>query len=351
MYCLNMLKYVTSLQRHYVPEDIFLWGIMNTNTEGDRLLVKDTRGGMNVIGWNEIAIILERSTMRRISDPSRVCTAIHTIGQRPFCMVFGPKFSSYNLEHTAMRQNEGQNSGVRIHFTQPSHPNIPTGVITPQPIHSSGEHSESTHTPTSAILVEDLNGTSNKDSLGKPPNVSIPLPTSSPITTIVTGKPGQLLSTERQSVTTDTWKKASEDQLSKVCELQETNSGLRGQVAAKDVEKSDVHALAWTEVQHELEELTRLVTELEDFKRLMTAKEKVAKETHLQKLALVQIELEEYKRSSKASIKRLEEEASRYGKHWLQKSPLCRLLKMLTRRRSPPSRQHVENTRCRWMEK
>ncbi|KAL2607863.1 hypothetical protein R1flu_026436 [Riccia fluitans] len=57
MYCLNMLKYVTSLQRHCVPEDIFLWGIMNTDAEGDRLLVKDTRGGTNVIGWNVIVVI------------------------------------------------------------------------------------------------------------------------------------------------------------------------------------------------------------------------------------------------------------------------------------------------------
>ncbi|KAL2633399.1 hypothetical protein R1flu_004878 [Riccia fluitans] len=57
MYCLNMLKYVTSLQRHYVPEDIFLLGLQNTDAEGDRLLVKDTRGGTNVIGWNEIAVI------------------------------------------------------------------------------------------------------------------------------------------------------------------------------------------------------------------------------------------------------------------------------------------------------
>ncbi|KAL2642697.1 hypothetical protein R1flu_010284 [Riccia fluitans] len=42
---------------HYVLEDIFLWGITNTNAEGDRLLVKDTRDGTNVMGWNEIAVI------------------------------------------------------------------------------------------------------------------------------------------------------------------------------------------------------------------------------------------------------------------------------------------------------
>ncbi|KAL2613877.1 hypothetical protein R1flu_025569 [Riccia fluitans] len=50
MYGLNMVKYVTSLQRHCVPEDIFLWDITNTDVEGDRLLVKDTWGGTNVIG-------------------------------------------------------------------------------------------------------------------------------------------------------------------------------------------------------------------------------------------------------------------------------------------------------------
>ncbi|KAL2603079.1 hypothetical protein R1flu_007950 [Riccia fluitans] len=116
---------------------------------------------------------------------------------------------------------------------------------------------------------------------------------------------------QRHSVATDTWKKAYEDQLSKVRELQETNDGLRGQLVAKDVEKSNVHALARTEVQRELEELKRSMTKLEEFKRSMTAKEKVAKETHLQKLAQVQTELEEYKRSSEASIKRLNEEASR----------------------------------------
>ncbi|KAL2613762.1 hypothetical protein R1flu_025454 [Riccia fluitans] len=52
------------------------------------------------------------------------------------------------------------------------------------------------------------------------------------------------------------------------------------------------------------------MTKLEDFKRSVTAKEKAAEETHLQKLALVQTQLEEYKRSSEASITRLEEEAS-----------------------------------------
>ncbi|KAL2642846.1 hypothetical protein R1flu_010433 [Riccia fluitans] len=93
---------------------------------------------------------------------------------------------------------------------------------------------------------------------------------------------------QRHSAATNMWKKAYEDQLSKVCELQETNDGLRGQLVAKDVEILDVHALAWTEVHCELEELKRSMIELEEFKRSVTAKEKAAEETHLQKLAQVQ---------------------------------------------------------------
>ncbi|KAL2632483.1 hypothetical protein R1flu_003962 [Riccia fluitans] len=101
---------------------------------------------------------------------------------------------------------------------------------------------------------------------------------------------------QRHFAATNTWKKCYEDQLSKVRELQATNDGLREQLAAKDAKKSDVHALARTEVQRELEE----------FKRSVTEKEKAAEETHLQKLAQVQTELDEYKRSSEATIKRLD---------------------------------------------
>ncbi|KAL2644623.1 hypothetical protein R1flu_012210 [Riccia fluitans] len=52
-----MLKYVASLQRHCVPKDIFLWGLLNTDVEGDHLLVKDARVGTNVIGWNKITFV------------------------------------------------------------------------------------------------------------------------------------------------------------------------------------------------------------------------------------------------------------------------------------------------------
>ncbi|KAL2642826.1 hypothetical protein R1flu_010413 [Riccia fluitans] len=235
MYYLNMLKYVTSLQRHCVPEDMFLWGITNTDIEAKR--------------WTQ--------DMFHLSPVS---------------------------EHTHGGHHESTSTEL-------------------------GRTLESIHFPTGAILGKDLHDTSNEDSPVKPPNVSIPvqaepsLLTPLPIFTIVIGQPGHLPSTERQSMqelsahlrrditqvinshllpfvevafqghsaAIDTWKKCYEDQLSKVCELQATNDGLREQLVAKDAEKSDVHALARTEVQCELEE----------FKRSVTEKEKAAKETHL----------------------------------------------------------------------
>ncbi|KAL2613874.1 hypothetical protein R1flu_025566 [Riccia fluitans] len=173
-----------------------------------------------------------------------------------------------------------------------------------QPVSSKRPHAEENKRGLSSTKIHKIS---------KPPNVSIPLPTPLPINTIVTDKLGQLPTTESQSkkeltahlrrditqvinshllpyvqariqrhfAAIETWTKAYEDQLSKVRELQETNDGLRGQVAAKDAEKSTVHALARTEVHRELEELKRLVTKLEDFKRSMTAKEKAAEEIHV----------------------------------------------------------------------
>ncbi|KAL2612172.1 hypothetical protein R1flu_023864 [Riccia fluitans] len=76
MYCMNMLKYITSLQRHFVLEDIFLWGITNTDAEGDRLLVKDTRDGTNIIGWNKIAVVF--GAKHNEKEDFRSITVMHT---------------------------------------------------------------------------------------------------------------------------------------------------------------------------------------------------------------------------------------------------------------------------------
>ncbi|KAL3701495.1 hypothetical protein R1sor_019517 [Riccia sorocarpa] len=53
---LKMVKYVTGLQRHCLPTDVFFWTIFNTDAEGDRLVIKGANGNANVIGWPKIAV-------------------------------------------------------------------------------------------------------------------------------------------------------------------------------------------------------------------------------------------------------------------------------------------------------
>ncbi|KAL3695338.1 hypothetical protein R1sor_009414 [Riccia sorocarpa] len=53
---LKMIKYVTAVQRHCIPVDVFFWTIFNTDAEGDRLVIKGANGNAHVIGWPEIAI-------------------------------------------------------------------------------------------------------------------------------------------------------------------------------------------------------------------------------------------------------------------------------------------------------
>ncbi|KAL2649369.1 hypothetical protein R1flu_017497 [Riccia fluitans] len=283
---------------------------------------------------------------------------------KAFCMAFGAKFSSYNREHTSMmvttipvvwapcfvhilfslRRNLFAGTPLEERCKLPEE--IP--IASPEPVDYNAtrpkvdyKRGRETDHPGSTkwAHAEDNECGLPSTKIDKPPNISIPVqPEPSlliplPISTIVTGEPGHLLSPDMQStqelcahlrqditrvinsrllpyiqaafqrhfVATDKWKKLYEDQLSKVRELQETNDGLREQLISKDAKKSDVHALAQTEVQRELEE----------FKRSMTVKEKAAKEIHQQKLAQVQTELEEYKWSSEALIKRLDEEALR----------------------------------------
>ncbi|KAL2621310.1 hypothetical protein R1flu_001515 [Riccia fluitans] len=199
MYYLNMLKYVTLLQRHCEPKDMFLWGILNTDAEGDRLL--------------------------RCKLPEEIPIA-------------SPE------QPVSTRRPRAEDK-------QPEE--IPIASLE-QPVSSKRPRAEDAER---GLLSTKKNKVINSRLL---PYVQARI--------------------QRHSAATETWKKAYEDQLSKLRELQETNNGLRGQVAAKDAEKSTVHALARTEVQRELEELKRSVTELEDFKRSVPAKEKAAEETH-----------------------------------------------------------------------
>ncbi|KAL3677019.1 hypothetical protein R1sor_026967 [Riccia sorocarpa] len=54
MHGFGMIQYVTSLQHHCVPADLFFWGIFNTYASDERLLVTGVDGRPNVIGWQEI---------------------------------------------------------------------------------------------------------------------------------------------------------------------------------------------------------------------------------------------------------------------------------------------------------
>ncbi|KAL3693161.1 hypothetical protein R1sor_006812 [Riccia sorocarpa] len=50
----GMLPYVSSLQHHCVPANIFYWGVFNIDVSDERLLVTGTDGRTNVIGWTKI---------------------------------------------------------------------------------------------------------------------------------------------------------------------------------------------------------------------------------------------------------------------------------------------------------
>ncbi|KAL2607927.1 hypothetical protein R1flu_026500 [Riccia fluitans] len=384
MYCLNMLKYVASLQRHCVPEDIFLWGLQNMDAEGDRLLVKDVRGGTNVIGWNKIAVVF--GAKHNDSEDFRSIKVMHTtldkynpwaylpasvehnpnkklVNGQPYEEVlyykdvapYGPTYylmtTMAELFWSAGRSNKfltpmilaylrdlhghGYNwakailHGLRnkIHFLQSRACNNEGGkpilvVWAPCFVHILFGLR---HNDTIISLLEHHSRRQKGGAEDKQPEEFVPTSPEQPVSSqrpedIPIASPEQPMSSkrpraedkerglqskkkkkvinsrllpyvqariQRHIAATDTWKQAYEVELSKVRELQVTNDGLRGQLAAKDAAKSEVHALARTEVQRELEEFKRSVTELEDFKRSMTAKEKAAEETHLQKLALV----------------------------------------------------------------
>ncbi|KAL3676289.1 hypothetical protein R1sor_026237 [Riccia sorocarpa] len=53
---MNMLKYVTGIQRYCVPEDVFWYAFWNTDADGDRLLIKGTSGATCVVGWHEVSV-------------------------------------------------------------------------------------------------------------------------------------------------------------------------------------------------------------------------------------------------------------------------------------------------------
>ncbi|KAL3682656.1 hypothetical protein R1sor_000678 [Riccia sorocarpa] len=53
---MNMLKYVSGLQRFCIPEDVFWYALWNTDADGDRLLIKGNGGSTCVVGWHEVSV-------------------------------------------------------------------------------------------------------------------------------------------------------------------------------------------------------------------------------------------------------------------------------------------------------
>ncbi|KAL3687910.1 hypothetical protein R1sor_014219 [Riccia sorocarpa] len=49
---LKMIKYVTAVQRHCIPVDVFFWTIFNTDAEGDRLVIKGANGNAHAVESN-----------------------------------------------------------------------------------------------------------------------------------------------------------------------------------------------------------------------------------------------------------------------------------------------------------
>ncbi|KAL3695384.1 hypothetical protein R1sor_009460 [Riccia sorocarpa] len=53
---MNMLKYVTGVQRLCIPEDVFWYALWNTDADGDRLLIKGTSGATCIVGWHKVSV-------------------------------------------------------------------------------------------------------------------------------------------------------------------------------------------------------------------------------------------------------------------------------------------------------
>ncbi|KAL3681019.1 hypothetical protein R1sor_023975 [Riccia sorocarpa] len=53
---LNLINYVTAIQRLCVAEDVFWWALFNTEAEGERLLIRGQNGTNFVVGWHEIQV-------------------------------------------------------------------------------------------------------------------------------------------------------------------------------------------------------------------------------------------------------------------------------------------------------
>ncbi|KAL3689993.1 hypothetical protein R1sor_016302 [Riccia sorocarpa] len=53
---LNLVNYMTGIQRLCVADDVFWWSMFNTDADGERLLVRGLNGATCVIGWHKIQV-------------------------------------------------------------------------------------------------------------------------------------------------------------------------------------------------------------------------------------------------------------------------------------------------------
>ncbi|KAL2644439.1 hypothetical protein R1flu_012026 [Riccia fluitans] len=254
MYVLNMPKYITSLQRYCAHEDIFLWDIMNTNAEGDRLLLKDTRGGTNIIGRNEIAIVFgaKHKKKKDFRSIKRYKEILYYKDAAPYGPTYVVPFDDYSGRVVLVTREEnttrgGRRVGRMDTYNEGYRYELPQLLKFPKLITSLADLRQRCKLPeeipiASPELVE-YNAARKKIDCKRGSE---------------TDQPG---STKRPHAA------ENERGLPSTKINKETIDGLRERLAAKDAEKSNVHALARTEVQRELEE----------FKRSMTVKKRLPK--------------------------------------------------------------------------
>ncbi|KAL2612449.1 hypothetical protein R1flu_024141 [Riccia fluitans] len=275
----------------------------NTDAEGDRLLVKDPQGGTNVIGWNKIAVVF--GAKHNNSEDFRSIKVMHTTLDKYNPWAYLPAL----VEHNPNKKLVNGQPYEEVLYYKDAAPYGPMNCLMttvaelfwsagramgrPWAVSTRRPHAEDKQ------LEEFVPASSEQPvSSQRPEDIPIASP-EQPVSSkkphaedkergLVSKKKNKLPSTERQSA-----KELSAAIRRDISQM--INSRLLPYVQAR-IQRHIMAIDTWKQA-YEVE--------------LSKRRKRLPEETHLQKLALVQTQLEETKRSSKASIKRLEEEASR----------------------------------------
>ncbi|KAL3699592.1 hypothetical protein R1sor_017614 [Riccia sorocarpa] len=62
---LNLMNYVTGIQRLCVADDVFWWSHFNTDADGERLLIQGQNGTTCVVDWHEIQVVANGTGVKR----------------------------------------------------------------------------------------------------------------------------------------------------------------------------------------------------------------------------------------------------------------------------------------------